>query len=463
MHPAPRTRYSTLSVKQPSLVHSLSSSSSLCFPHIDNEHFKVPPRTFGRPRCGCFCQRSKFRVADECGTSSTTAVIPSPLELTCRSYVQVQGSKQAPLTMKLEEVDAEAEERDDRRLLSKSTKAPSIKSTKAPSLRVKSAKAPSVPSGTCPDGSSVCNADGWTCSPPPPQRRLTPSTEVPCSGFRRLAQDLMFDLLPDGHHSRRLEDIDTLLLPCPDSSDALLTCAECCVAETRRLVREENPLLKPWMNPQVNKPPAKVELVQEDPGIWKISNFFSNDTIARLTDAVSRAGDDSGHFGRCAGVSHEHLDDKECFRFSEENSHPQDEDLVGQVMEEIQTLWPSQQEQRGYMYAQRTKPGCGPTEIHRDVNHFDSSTSATTTTVLYLSDGGAGVFFPHINTVIHPKKGMMLTWLNVKPDGNHNYKANHGIQASPEHLEVDRLALTFRVNLSEQERVEAAKASSEEL
>jgi hypothetical protein len=72
---------------------------------------------------------------------------------------------------------------------------------------------------------------------------------------------------------------------------------------------------------------------------------------------------------------------------------PQDHELVIQVMEQIRALWPSQAEQRDYIYAQHTKAGCGSTKVHTDVNHHDAS-PATATVVLYLTSGGAGIFPP---------------------------------------------------------------------
>ncbi|KAL3940945.1 MAG: hypothetical protein SGARI_000781 [Bacillariaceae sp.] len=308
---------------------------------------------------------------------------------------------------------------------------------------------------SCPAADSACTERGWTCD----------DKGIVCDGFTRR---LVFDLLPEDDKRRQLRSLQNspIELPCPSQSNQVLTCTECCNGR-RSLQAEPNEDKGPWMHPHVKTETSSLatsmELVADDPGIWKISNFFSEETIDKLIAAVERAGDDLELFGQCAGAPHSHLDEKECYRLSPDSSHIDDADLIHFVMDHLATLWPHAQEleQRDYMYAQRTKPGCDATEIHRDKNH-GSMSSATTTTVLYLSEG-AGVYFPHLDTVVSPQKGMVVTWINVHLDGEHNYKANHGIQATPDHFEFDRLALTFRTNLSEQECEEAALASKEAL
>ena len=328
---------------------------------------------------------------------------------------------------------------------------------------------------------SACNATGWICDDP--CEFITakiPYCEV-LNGETRRRRHLAVDLLSEDEIKQRrlgpqpIDPVDEcgnpLLMPCLQLGNEMTTHDGCCgSSENRILWTEDSSNKRPWMHPHVETmsditaDSTTMELVAGNPGIWKISSLFSDETIDNILAAVQRAGDDLGRFGPCAGQPHAHLEKKECFRLSAGSSHSDDAELIQSVMDELATLWPHAQEleQRDYMYAQRTKPGCDATEVHRDKNHGDMS-SATTTTVLYLSDGGAGVYFPHLGTVITPKKGMVVAWINVYPDGEHNPMASHGIQATPDEYEIDRLALTFRINLSEKERDEAALASKKEL
>jgi hypothetical protein len=158
-------------------------------------------------------------------------------------------------------------------------------------------------------------------------------------------------------------------------SDEVMTCEECCGS----LLPEDSALvIQPWMNHSAPEG-AQARLMEGDPGIWTISDMFDQYFINRLMEAVLLAGDE--HFGHCAGVSHAHLDEKDCFRLSRDTAgRPKDEELVTLVMDKLATLWPSQEEQRDYMYARRTKPlwsdrtpsGCqspGLQQVHHDNHH----------------------------------------------------------------------------------------------
>jgi hypothetical protein len=94
------------------------------------------------------------------------------------------------------------------------------------------------------------------------------------------------------------------------------------------------------------------------------------------------------------------------------------------------------------------------------VNHHDAS-PATATVVLYLTSGGAGSFPPpRADIVVTPERGMVVTWLNVFSDGSHNYLADqHGIQATPDDA-LERLVLSFRINLSPKDLLEATEKYS---
>lgn len=71
---------------------------------------------------------------------------------------------------------------------------------------------------------------------------------------------------------------------------------------------------------------------------------------------------------RCNGNPHDHLMCKQCFRLSVSNSiSDEEEKLVKDLMSKLNNLWPSQNEQRDYLYVQKTEPDCHPTKVHKDV------------------------------------------------------------------------------------------------
>ena len=206
----------------------------------------------------------------------------------------------------------------------------------------------------------------------------------------------------------------------------------------------------PWATPNE----SNAELVTPDPGIWKIHHFLDEEMVHKMVTVF----DSDDRFDRCVGEPHDHLKCKECFRLSLNNVVDAEERLVLEyIFNKLNNLWPSKEEQRDYLYVQKYHPDCGPTLIHNDVTEYDGSKSATATTVFYLSDGGAGVFFPDANIVIPPESGMALTWLNVHPDGTHNRAASHGIQSTPKDATV-RYAISYRVTVSEEELVALKEA-----
>jgi hypothetical protein len=195
------------------------------------------------------------------------------------------------------------------------------------------------------------------------------------------------------------------------------------------------------------------ELIAKNPGIWKIQDFIDPNLVQRMLETFAY----DERFERCNGEPHEHLKCKQCFRLSLSSSRETEEkELIHELIQKIKDLWPSGNTQRDYLYVQRTEPDCDGTLVHKDVTEHDFSKSATATIVFYLSDGGAGVFFPTSNVIIPPKAGMAVTWLNVHEDGSHNKAAEHGIQATPKDAGI-RYSLTYRITLSGEEMTAASR------
>ena len=237
------------------------------------------------------------------------------------------------------------------------------------------------------------------------------------------------------------------------------TCQPIPVPTKRRLdwfTEEEEEILgntadeeEPWMAPI--QPTA--ELVAKNPGIWKIQDFIDPNLVQTMLETFAY----DERFERCNGEPHEHLKCKQCFRLSPSSSRDTEEkELIHELIQKIKDLWPSGNTQRDYLYVQRTEPDCDGTLVHKDVTEHDFSKSATATIVFYLSDGGAGVFFPTSNVIIPPKAGMAVTWLNVHENGSHNKAAEHGIQATPKDAGI-RYSLTYRITLSGEEMTAASR------
>ena len=206
---------------------------------------------------------------------------------------------------------------------------------------------------------------------------------------------------------------------------------------------------EPWTAP--NQPMA--ELIAKNPGIWKIPDFINLNLVQRMLETF----ENDERFERCNGEAHDHLKCKQCFRLSPSSSRDtEEEELTRELIQKVEDLWPSLNKQRDYLYVQRTEPDCDGTLVHKDVTEQDFSKSATATVVFYLSDGGAGVFFPSSNVIIPPKAGMAVTWLNVHEDGSRNVVADHGIQATPKDASI-RYSLTYRITLSDEEMAASRK------
>jgi hypothetical protein len=201
----------------------------------------------------------------------------------------------------------------------------------------------------------------------------------------------------------------------------------------------------PWLRPTT----SGATLVANDPGIWKIPGFLDDPLVERLLHSLSEQEKDgtTARFEGCVGQSHAHLERKKCFRLSANTARDADERaLVEDLLVRLNEVWPNDAEQRDYMYVQRTEAGCGMTEVHKDLQETDLKRLATATVVFYLTDGGAGVFFPYPGITISPERGMAITWLNVHPDGSFNNWAAHGVQATPDGI-PDRISLSFRITL----------------
>ena len=299
------------------------------------------------------------------------------------------------------------------------------------------------------NAAAVCEGECWEC---PVRRHLHTMFELNVAPNGEVYEDKQVHQRRLSKKSKKGSSKGPATMNCIGFGMSLLTFEECCNDRRRNL--DETVYVQyetPWALPNE----SSAELLASNPGIWKMDNFIP-DTIV---DQMLSVFDADARFDRCNGEAHAHLKCKECFRLSLQNSvNDEERSMLEYLFKKLNNVWPSEQEQRDYLYVQKTHPDCGPTLVHRDVMEHDYARSATATTVFYLTDGaGAGVFFPNVDSIknetgiaIKPKTGMALTWLNVHPDGTHNVAASHGIQATPA-SDTIRYAISYRITLSDEE------------
>ena len=212
----------------------------------------------------------------------------------------------------------------------------------------------------------------------------------------------------------------------------------CCGYDHSPKVRRTQSV-KPWTSPDY----SSAELIDNDPGIWKIDNFLDEDTVTKMLNTF----EDDDRFGPCPGSFYKDLECKQCLNLSSSNSINEEEsEIVNALLSKVKNIWQTDS-LRDYFFVQRVQPNCHPTHIHVD---SEDGKSATTSFNFYLNDSDAGVIFPNANLIVKPKRAMALTWLNVHPDGGRNYMSDHGIQAMPKNGSV-RYVLSYRSFMSDEE------------
>jgi len=209
----------------------------------------------------------------------------------------------------------------------------------------------------------------------------------------------------------------------------------------------------PWIQP--NAPAFEVELLSSEPGVWKIHKFLSDDQLDKVVDAVNRGGNGNDLYRRCNAASQRHLDNKFCFFLSKESAvEHEDSELVASLLDQMSDVWPTKNVKCDHFDVMLTRGGCTHSLFHFDLDDFSGNTTAlnyaTITSIIYLSDGGAGTYFPDADLLVEPEKGAVLTWLNVNSDNSPKMTARHGVQASADN-DPDRLVLGYRTTFAKDE------------
>mmetsp|Transcript_59547 Transcript_59547/g.176576 ORF Transcript_59547/g.176576 Transcript_59547/m.176576 type:complete len:405 (-) Transcript_59547:222-1436(-) len=220
----------------------------------------------------------------------------------------------------------------------------------------------------------------------------------------------------------------------------------------------------PWAYPSTDKS----ILLANDPGIWIVENFLTDEQSDALLKIVKKNGYDKGMFGPCTNAElqekgHPHFESssKVCFKMSNETLHneihfkksqladkasvnkgylelkgrcgqsscsaktdPEDGEVLESIFSNIKSLWSTDHNPRPHVSVVLATGTAPPLRVHDD-------TGILVSFVLYLTDGGASTVFPNAGVTINPKKGALATWLNVRKDGSLNTMAAHGVQAHP--------------------------------
>jgi hypothetical protein len=189
-----------------------------------------------------------------------------------------------------------------------------------------------------------------------------------------------------------------------------------------------------------------------------IHDFFSEEMSNLVLDAVYRSGNEGDHFRRCFGISHSHIAEKECFFLNVDRTmHEHDANLVRTLVDEMDKLWPTNATKMDHFDVVLTRAGSAHSLLHQDLDGIDptSGKMSTVSAIIYLTDGGAGTYFPGTDLLVIPKKGSILTWLNVNPDGSSRGSAMHAVQAAAKD-DPDRVILSFRTTFAIQDMPQVA-------
>ena len=207
----------------------------------------------------------------------------------------------------------------------------------------------------------------------------------------------------------------------------------------------------PWAAPAADA----AELLAADPGIWVAPGFLDEEIVDKLTVLVDKYGTDLDHYRGCSPL---HPEEKKCFRFTPSlaETNKDDSELYLQVRAKVESIWPRFR-LRDYFMVMDQKGNAGPSDYHNDGVH---TFHMPATVLIYLTDSeegtGGDTVFPLVGEnglSVSPRKGTVLTWLNVHADGLLKEKSIHGVQATtPE--SSGRIVLTQKFFLSPEEFLE---------
>jgi len=206
---------------------------------------------------------------------------------------------------------------------------------------------------------------------------------------------------------------------------------------TRRL-QEATDIAHPWASPSSTH---DATLVVENPGIWILEDFLTDQEVQDITAAIGRVEAQQDKFHAC-GPSHGKK--SHCAYLGAKDAITDaDKAAFSSILSKVQAVWGQHDQldlskQRDFFFVQRMALGNPPTKMHMD--YKSDGSIATVSVVLYLNDSAAGTVFD--TTTLKPKKGRMATWLNLHSDGSPNRNSTHGIQALPTHG-TERLAMAY--------------------
>jgi hypothetical protein len=206
----------------------------------------------------------------------------------------------------------------------------------------------------------------------------------------------------------------------------------------RKLQEEASDITHPWASPSSTH---DATLVVENPGIWILEDFLTEQEVQDITVAIKRVEAQPDIFDAC-GPSHGKQ--SQCAYLGAKDAITDaDKAAFTSLLSKIQAVWGHHgqldlSKQRDLFFVQRMALGNPPTKMHMDFK--EDASIAPVSVVLYLDDSKAGTVFE--TTTLKPKKGRMATWLNVNSDGSPNLRSSHGVQGLPENG-TERLTMSY--------------------
>lgn len=141
----------------------------------------------------------------------------------------------------------------------------------------------------------------------------------------------------------------------------------------------------------------------------------------------------------CVGGAHDTQVGKMCSTLKLDGADGEENGVgVGfkdKLIERMGRLWGDPDWQHITVDLFRYTPGHGPTLVHGDMVPSEEGGphgTAKSSVALYLTapggKNGAATAWPNVGVRSIPAAGTAVTWLNVNPDGSHNYNALHGVE-----------------------------------
>lgn len=186
--------------------------------------------------------------------------------------------------------------------------------------------------------------------------------------------------------------------------------------------------------------PQRGERLSHSPAIWLTEDVVSVDAVERLVGALPK---DEARWHPCIGQVAEFAS-KRCTLLGVAGDAVLEAAVAS--LERHHSIDASALRAEGLPII-RYLPGAPPVGVHGDVGA--TGLVPNMTLVLYLTDGGEGVggetFFPDAGVAVTPRRGAVLSFVNVDAAGSPEPAARHGVGAVAAEARGDRLVVQIPV------------------